>query len=99
MYVQPSFYFPAGDHGTGRQYWNQNLEGGTSPLFSSGQDHGTFAFKNRTLSTGASPVTIQTNAATVTTGFTTDTVSTHNHSVYFDNRPAWVALYYIMRVS
>lgn len=95
-YVQPSFYFPSGDFGTGTQFFYQNQEGGTNPA---ANDQAAFAFKNRTLSTGAGPITIQSNAATVTTGFTTDVASPHTHSVSFDNRPAWVALYYIMRVS
>jgi hypothetical protein len=100
VYVQPSFYFPGGDWGNGRQYWFNNQEGGTNPSLSAGQDHGTFAFKNRTLATGS-------NAATANTGtsgdhahsITTDAVSDHIHIMNFDNTPSWVALYYIMRVA
>jgi len=100
--VQPSLYYRQGSpQGNGYEFFFQNNEGSTDPSFSSGQDHATFAFKNRTLSTGSgSGVTATTDAGGAHNHTSlTDTVAAHNHSISHDNRPAWTALYYIMRIS
>ena len=100
--VQPSLYYRQGSpQGNGYEFFYQNGEGSTDPSFSTGQDHATFAFKNRTLSTGTGGgITATTDAGGAHNHTSlTDTAAAHTHSVSFDNTPAWTALAYIMRIS
>jgi hypothetical protein len=100
--VQPSLYYRQGSpQGNGYEFFYQNGEGSTDPSFSTGQDHATFAFKNRTLSTGTGGGITSTTDAGGAHNHTslTDTAAAHTHGVSFDNTPAWTALAYIMRIS
>jgi hypothetical protein len=100
--VQPSLYYSKGSpQGNGYEFFFQNNEGSTDPSFSGGQDAATFAFKNRTLSTGTGAgVTATTDAGGAHNHTSvTDTAEAHTHGISFDNRPAFMAIAYIMRIS
>ena len=72
--------------------WGNDYDGDTgAPVY----------FLNRTAGAGGNLPHVHgiDNSSTHTHDFTTSQIASHQHSITFDNRPNWTALYYIMRIN
>ena len=72
--------------------WGNDYDGDTgAPVY----------FLNKTAQAGGNLPHVHgvDNSSSHTHDFTTSQIASHQHSITFDNRPNWTALYYIMRIS